>query len=160
MNKFRDLTEVKNMGDNFAIGVALAIFFIIYIGGIIVCNKLDLLTSSKKKVKEAIKRGHVVKAHYIQGSKKVDQMQRTSGRDYERYSASYRYVVNGKEYRQKGIWFKGLPEETITLYYLDNPEKAFLYNEVTDKKFIRNIMPVVLLVAAAIAAGKVYNLFS
>lgn len=154
------LERDRMMGEYFAAAVAVATLLFIYIGGLMVCYKLDLLTSNTKKVQKAVKLGHVVKAYYVDGSRRVEQMETAGGNKYDRYTSSYKYIVEGKEYRVKGIMSVGLPRDTITLYYIDRPEKAFLYNEVTDKKVIRNIMPIILFVTALIAAGKVYNLFS
>ena len=145
--------------ENMAAVLAIITFFIIDIGGLLLCNKLDLLTSSKKHVNEAIKRGNVVKAYYVPGSSSVEEMENSSGNKYDRYCSSYKYVIDGKEYIKKGIVSVGVPRETITLYYLDDYSKAFLYNEVVDKKFIRNIIPIVLFVTGLVMAAKVYSFF-
>ena len=76
-----------------------------------------------RKVDEAVRRGHVVKA-YITG--RVDRLNRPEEGSKGRltYVCDYKYMVDGKRmvYQYQGYT---MPPEPLTLYYIDDPKKVF-----------------------------------
>ena len=76
-----------------------------------------------RKVDEAVRRGHVIKAH-IKG--RIDRLNRPEdgGKGRHMFSCDYEYDVNGRKMIYRYIGYT-MPPDPLTLYYLVNPEKAF-----------------------------------
>ena len=76
-----------------------------------------------RKVEEAVRRGHVVKAYIAgRGYEKNRPEEGTKGR--LSFSCDYEYIVDGKKmvYRYQGYT---MPPSPLTLYYIDDPKKVF-----------------------------------
>ena len=104
------------------------------------------------RLERAKERGNVVTGIYSGGTTYAVRPESKST-SYETY-ASYIYEVNGKTY----IFvkrFKSRPPETLTLYYLDNPKKAFMEQKPAD------IVPFLLLCGtyfAIVILGYIFGL--
>lgn len=97
--------------------------------------------TKKNKMEKAIKLNHVVQAYRI--SKYDDDL---TGFDVNSwYHAKYKYKINDKEYTYKYLSKKN-PPMTLDLYYINNYNKVFHYEEKKSSVFsiIFYIIPVVL----------------
>ena len=71
-----------------------------------------------RKIEEAIRLGHVVKAV---NDGKWDAY---NYRQRKEYNCDYVYMVNGRKYKY-GYVGRSIPPQELTLYYLNDPGKAF-----------------------------------
>ena len=103
---------------------------------------INKLQSRNKKKEKAIALGHVVMA---KRTKFYNDGAPGEASANSRYHATYRYVVNGKEYEYRYLGAK-YPEEEIQMYYIDNPRKVFC--DLNEKMFhnIFNLLPIIVAV--------------
>ena len=136
--------------------VCIIVFFAAFFFEIKLNRRLDILGVSRKPMKEAIRRNHVITAYYVPGTGREQTVDKRDGNSYRRYYATYQYTVNGKNYRKKGVESISEPSQAITLYYVDDPGKAFVRGENTGSR-VRRITPVTAFIIPFIIAGLLYN---
>jgi len=115
-----------------------------------------------RKVDEAVRRGHVIKAH-IKG--RVDRLNRPEdgGKGRRMFSCDYEYAVNGERMIYRYIGYT-MPPDPLTLYYLNDPGRAFPGDNINNygrdmagaaRYALVFIIPVLLGAAAMFALGGV-----
>lgn len=130
--------------ESMVIGV---VFWIVYIGELLLYRKRKGVDGHEKKVREAKARGHVVTA--VLTSDTMYIMNEDKGKSGREYYARYEYEVNGKQYH-KVERYTSKPPRSITLYYLDNPGKAFTKRRPTNMA----VVPMIAIAALAAIAVK------
>lgn len=76
-----------------------------------------------RKVEEAVRRGHVVKAYIVGRVKKLNRPEENK-KGRLSFSCNYEYTVNGKKMIYKYHAYT-MPPSPLTLYYINNPKKVF-----------------------------------
>lgn len=91
-----------------------AIVLLLWYKGILTFEK------NKRKMEKAIKLNHVIKAKRV--SCYDDDPYRRNVNSY--FHAKYEYAIDGKKFR---YWYLGkiVPPYILTLYYINNPKRAF-----------------------------------
>ena len=128
--KFKDL--ISNIHIELSYVICILIVVIVFTIEIILIKK-GILTfdPNKKKMQKAIRLNHIIKAYRV--SSYDDD---TIGYDvHSWYHAKYKYIVNGESRIYKYLSKKNPPLE-ITLYYVNNSNKLFHYEEKTSLLFI------------------------
>ena len=102
------------------------LFFSYFILGVI-AHKGYITKWEKKfsRVEKAKQAGHVVKASLIKGGSFSDE---DNGRMVYTPHGTYEYIVDGKKYEYRKVFTSSHsthPPTSMTVYYLDNPKKAF-----------------------------------
>lgn len=77
-----------------------------------------------RKVEEAVRRGHAVKAYIVGRVYKEYNSPEESVKERQIYRCDYEYVVNGKKMRYRYHAYT-MPPSPLTLYYIDDPKKVF-----------------------------------
>lgn len=138
-------------------GVSIAVFFVVLFAVHRILDRMGVLDRRKKLVEQAIRQGHVVRAELE--PKSVMFRTETNAKNEQRYVWVGRYVyeVNGKRYKKVEGKMYIRPPQSLTLYYLDNPAKAFTAGEAGKKgsafwRILSILIPLIL-------AAMVYNLF-
>ena len=109
-------------------------------------RKLFYVPFIRKSLREkAERKGNVVEAHLLK-SHNADGIGMPTMEDMGTYS----YEVNGKSYRYRLLSTTGIPK-TITLYYIKNPRKATLANDLGnwESPWLKYYLVIALLVAIA-----------
>lgn len=128
MDAFEDFRNlISSINIEFSYVICILIIISVFIIEIILIKKGILnFKNNKKRMEKAIKLNHIVKAHrtsYFDDD--------TSGHDvHSWYHAKYNYIVNGKTKTYKYL-SKNFPSYEITLYYVDNPNRLFHYEDKT-----------------------------
>lgn len=114
-----------------------------------------------RRVEEAVRRGHVVKA-YIVG--RVDELNRMEedGKGRPAFACDYEYAVGGNKmvYRYHGYT---MPPSPLTLYYIDDPARVFPGDNINNywrdmaglRRALIYIIPLLLGVGVMLALGGV-----
>lgn len=128
---------------------------IVFIIEIILCNKKVLFANSDKKINEARKKGHVITGNLVKCTYK-DRNSDTKVTD-RIYSAKYKYTVSDTEYY---YWTTSISVKlpyTISLYYINNPQKTFSKADIKPNPF--QILLYIIPIAVAIIIMKLmgYN---
>ena len=144
------------LSEDRAMMVCIIVFFVTFFLEMGLNRHLDLLGASRKQLNKAIRRNHVMTAYYIPGTGREQTIEKRDGDFYRRYFAAYEYTVNGENYRKNGVESLSKPPQTITLYYVDDPAKAFVRGENTGSR-ARRITPVFAFIIPFITAGLLYN---
>ena len=133
--------------------VILAFAFIfLYITLLFLYKKSRFARRHAVRLEQAKQKGHVVTGVYASHTRYAVRPN-ARNTSYESY-ARYTYEVNGKTYVFVKR-FKSRPPETLTLYYLDNPKKAFMEQKPAD------IVPFLLLCGtyfAIVILGYIFGL--
>lgn len=117
MDGLKEATEMLT----FPLIAGIVTWFVTLVLGIIFMVKFKP-NHKNPKIEEAIRRGHVVKGYST--GKWDGHNNRLRDKKDDTYRCDYIYKVDGKEmmYRYVG---HTLPPSPISLYYLDDPRKAF-----------------------------------
>ena len=86
-------------------------------------HRCGFKSKKKKKVEEAIKKGHVIKAKRV--SSYYTEKSIESKISDRLYSAIYVYELNGEKHEKHITWRGQEPPEYFTLYYGDGPDDVF-----------------------------------
>lgn len=96
--------------------------------------------NNKRKMEKAVKLNHIIKAKRV--SYYDDDPYKRHKDSY--FHAKYEYEFNGKKMK---YWYLGkiVPPYVITLYYINNPKKAFHYEEKDSPLIILTlIIPIII----------------
>ncbi len=98
-------------------------------------NKLQFKPRRHKDIEKAVNRGHVVEGKMISMWEDTDDGTSTDPMSW--VHAKYSYEVDGKSYIYRYM-DRALPPDLLTLYYVDNPAKAFRKKPNLVKIFLYN----------------------
>ena len=113
-------------------------------------RKLFYVPFIRKSLQEkAERKGNVVEAHLL----KSHDIRDSNGMPTMEEMGTYSYEVNGKSYRYRLLSTMGIPK-TITLYYIKNPRKATLANDLGnwESPWLKYYLVIALVVAIATVA--------
>ena len=113
--------------------IAAILLFAQYIFGGVLAHKgyFTKWQNKHSRVEKAKQLGHAVKATLVKGGFFSDE---DNGRIKHTPHGTYEYIVDGKKYEYRKV-FTGTsgsyPPTSITVYYLDNPKKAFYQDRIS-----------------------------
>ena len=124
--QFRQLISGINFDATIVIGVIVIIAT--FIIECVLLNKSYInIKSSKKKIEQATKLNHIIKAKRISY---YDDYQTADDMTNSYYHAKYEYTINSKKKKYRYL-SKKHPPLILNLYYLHNPNRVFHYEEKT-----------------------------
>lgn len=124
--QFEQLMSSINFDPTIVIGVIVIIAT--FIIECVLLNKGYINTkSSKKKIEQATKQNHIIKAKRISY---YDDYQTADDMINSYYHAKYEYTINNKKKKYRYL-SKKHPPLILNLYYLHNPNRVFHYEEKT-----------------------------
>lgn len=107
-------------------GIKWGVGFAILVIGYVITFRIDVKVSYRigweRKRDIAIQRNHVITATLVKKWKSGEP-------GSYRYHAAYQYSIDGKQKEYRAYCGELDPYRTTYLYYLDNPNKVFLYEE-------------------------------
>jgi len=132
-----------------------AAVFAVLIGSFIISfkiiKKIGYVLQGQKKVDEAKKKGHVIKANRVSSRKEYESLEkRHSGKT--KHFATYEYEVDGENRTYNGFFRHRIPPKSITLYYMDNTRKVFCMEDYQWNPFGGMIYLLFIFVPFALAA--------
>ena len=144
-------SALAGYGAAFWCGVAAAI--VTFIIEIILCKKGILFAGADKKLALAKQRGHMLTAQRLSLRFRDRAPENTTTNRV--YIADYEYTVNGERHTKQVTSTSVKPPLTITLYYLNSPNKVFAENELGKNplQILLYIVPILVAYVVATALG-------
>jgi hypothetical protein len=138
-------------------GVVFAVLIVSFIISGKIIKKIGYVLQGQKKVDEAKKKGNVIKADRVSSRKEYESLEkRHSGKT--KHFATYEYEVDGETCVYNGYFRHKLPPKTITLFYIDNPQKVFCMDDYQWNPFGGMVYMFFILIPFALAALTAWGL--
>ena len=129
MDSFKQFQElISNINIDPIIMIGVIVIIATFIIECVLLNKGYINTkSSKKKIEQATKLNHIIKAKRISY---FDDYQTADDMTNSYYHAKYEYTINNKKKKYRYL-SKKHPPLILNLYYLHNPNRVFHHEEKT-----------------------------
>lgn len=133
--------------------VGVVVMIVVFTVEMILCSKGILVSRSERRLRKAKAAGHMLRATMKSCNYKD---KKTGTKCSERiYTAIYEYEANGRVRRTSVITTGIRPPETLTMYYVSDPGKAFSEYQVGCGRlhFLLLLIPIAVGIAVTMGLG-------